>query len=104
MEAVVMNVAPVTLYRSADATRPSGPDPPVIRTIPSDNIAAAAPALTPVRSPVRAHVPLGTTTEDALRNREEAPTTSSNTRLDAEARLMTKPSGEAHHSTDAVRD
>src|SRR5687767_8731604 len=83
-----MNVPPATLYRSADALRPSGPEPPVIRTTPSASSTAAAPALVSARSPVSSHVPLGTTTEDALRNREDAPMASSNATLDAKTRFI----------------
>jgi hypothetical protein len=83
-----MNVPLVALYRSADALRPSGPAPPVIKTTPSDSSTAAAPALISERSPVGAHVPLGTTTVDAFRNREDAPMARSSATFDAKARLI----------------
>src|SRR5688572_10280044 len=96
-----MNVPPATLYRSADALRPSGPEPPVIRTTPSERSTAADPALVSARSPVGAHVPLGTTTEDALRNREDAPM-ASNAKLDAKTRFISSTFQQTHESRHAV--
>src|SRR5215213_9869543 len=83
-----MNVPPTALYRSTDAVRSSGPDPPVTSTLPSGSSTAAAPALTSIRSPVGAHVPVGTITVAALRNSDDAPATSNNATHDARRRFI----------------